>query len=142
MSPEDSQENIPESGDAGQDETRDPSEEVGGPIAGYEVGRRSITTRDGKTRRQMIEDTRHRQLKSRPFIFVAAIVLIGILAIPVYAYFQIFVFPPRELALRIANTEYTRGDVVNFIRFNQRMSEDLGVPFEVGNALFDALQTL
>jgi hypothetical protein len=73
---------------------------------------------------------------------VALVVLVGLLAIPVYAYFQNYVFPPRELALRVEETEYTRGDVVNFIRFNQRMSENLGVPFEIGNSLFDALQTL
>lgn len=142
MSPEDSQENSPENKNADQNEARGRSEAVDGPTVDYEAGRRSITTRGGKTRRQIVEDKRQLQRKSRPFIFVAAIVLIGLLAIPVYAYFQIFVFPPRELALRVAGTEYTRGDVVNFIRFNQRMSEDLGVPFEIGNSLFDALQTL
>lgn len=111
-------------------------------VTDYAAGRRSITTRGGKTRRQMVDDRNRRQLKSRPFILVATLVLIGLLAIPGYAYFQIYVFPPQELALRVENTEYTRGDVVNFIRFNQRMSEDLGVPFEIGNSLFEALQTL
>jgi hypothetical protein len=76
------------------------------------------------------------------FIIAAIVVLFCILMIPVYAYFQNYVFPPRELALRVAGMEYSRGDVVNFIRFNQRMRWDLGVPFEVGNSLFDALQTL
>ncbi|MCI0775030.1 MAG: hypothetical protein J4N97_04780 [Chloroflexi bacterium] len=142
MSPEDSQENSPENKNADQNEAQSQSEAVDGPTVDYEAGRRSITTRGGKTRRQIVEDKRQLQRKSRPFIFVAAIVLIALLAIPVYAYFQVFVFPPRELALRVAGTEYTRGDVVNFIRFNQRMSEDLGVPFEIGNSLFDALQTL
>lgn len=142
MSPEDSKENSPEDNNADVNEAPGRSEATDVPIADYEAGRRSITTRGAKTRWQMVEDSRQLQLKSRPFIFVAAIVLIGLLTIPVYAYFQIFVFPPRELALRVANTEYTRGDVVNFIRFNQRMSEDLGVPFEIGNSLFDALQTL
>lgn len=142
MSPEDSQENSPENRNVDQNEAQGRSEAVDGPTVDYEAGRRSITTRGGKTRRQIVEDKRQLQRKSRPFIFVAAIVLIGLLAIPVYAYFQVFVFPPRELALRVAGTEYTRGDVVNFIRFNQRMSEDLGVPFEIGNSLFDALQTL
>ncbi len=142
MSAEDNQENSPEPGDVNNHEAQGQSEQADDPIVGYEAGRRSITTRGGKTRRQMVEDKHRLQLKSRPFIFVAAIVLIGLLAIPVYAYFQIFVFPPRELALRVAAVEYTRGDVVDFIRFNQRMSEDLGVPFEVGNSLFEALQTL
>jgi hypothetical protein len=70
------------------------------------------------------------------------VLLIGLLAVPVYAYFQTYVFPPRELALRVADTEYSRGDVVNFIRFNQRMSEKLGIPFEIGGSLFESLQTL
>jgi len=108
----------------------------------YQAGRRSITNRGGVTRRQMVAEKQQLQIRSRPFIIAAIVVLFGILTIPVYAYFQNYVFPPRELALRVAGMEYSRGDVVNFIRFNQRMSENLGVPFEVGNSLFDALQTL
>jgi parvulin-like peptidyl-prolyl isomerase len=115
---------------------------VDSPIPDYEAGRRSITTRGGITRRQMVEEKRVLQVKSRPFITIAAVLLIALLAVPVYAYFDNYVFPPRELALRVEDKEYTRGDVVNFIRFNQRMSERLGVPFEIGNSLFDALQTL
>ena len=138
MSPEDSEKNNT----VDENETNSSPETADTPTPDYEAGRRSITTRGGKTRRQMVDEKRQRQVRSRPFIMFAAIVLVGLLAIPVYAYFQIFVFPPRELALRVAEAEYTRGDVVNFIRFNQRMSEDLGVPFEVGNSLFEALQTL
>ena len=138
MSPEDSQENN----NVDQNEAEAPSEAGDSPAVDYEAGRRSITTRGGVTRWQMVEGKRQLQVKSRPFMFVAAVVLIGLLVIPVYAYFQIFVFPPRELALRVAGVEYTRGDVVDFIRFNQRMSEDLGIPFETGNSLFEALQTL
>jgi hypothetical protein len=108
----------------------------------YQAGQRSITSRGGKTRRQMVNDKEDRQIKSRPFLMVAIVLLTGLLVVPVYAYFQIYVFPPRELALRVEDTEYTRGDVVNFIRFNQRVSEDLGIPFEIGNSLFEALQTL
>jgi len=142
MSPEDSQENSTENGNERPNESQGSQETTYVPSVDYGAGRRSITTRGGTSRRQMVEEKRQRQLKSRPFIVVAALVLIGLLAIPVFAYFQIYVFPPRELALRVADTEYTRGDVVNFIRFNQRMSEDLGVPFEIGNSLFDALLTL
>ena len=112
------------------------------PIPDYEAGQRSITVRGAKTRREMVADKNRIQVKARPFIMVALVVLVGLLAVPVYAYFDNYVFPPRELALRVEDVEYTRGDVVNFIRFNQRMSENLGVPFEVGNSLFDALQTL
>ena len=134
-----------------EDNSKDPNdfpkqEEAVGGVHGvsleYQVGRRSITNRGGVTRRQMVAEKQQLQIRSRPFIIGAIVVLFGILTIPVYAYFQNYVFPPRELALRVAGMEYSRGDVVNFIRFNQRMSENLGVPFEVGNSLFDALQTL
>ena len=131
-----------------EDNSKDPNdppkqeELVGDVPLEYQAGRRSITNRGGTTRRQMVADKQQLQIKSRPFIIAAIIVLVGILTIPAYAYFQNYVFPPRELALRVAGMEYSRGDVVNFLRFNQRMSENLGVPFEVGNSLFDALQTL
>ncbi len=131
-----------------EDNSKDPNdpskqeEPVGDVSLEYQAGRRSITNRGGTTRWQMVADKQQLQIKSRPFIIAAIIVLFGILTIPAYAYFQNYVFPPRELALRVAGMEYSRGDVVNFIRFNQRMSENLGVPFEVGNSLFDALQTL
>ena len=134
-----------------EDNSKDPNdfpkhEEAVGGVSGvsleYQAGRRSITNRGGVTRRQMVAEKQQLQIRSRPFIIGAIVVLFGILTIPVYAYFQNYVFPPRELALRVAGMEYSRGDVVNFIRFNQRMSENLGVPFEVGNSLFDALQTL
>ena len=131
-----------------EDKSKDPNdfpkqeEAVAGVSLEYQAGRRSITNRGGVTRWQMVAEKQQLQIKSRPFIIAAIVVLFGILMIPVYAYFQNYVFPPRELALRVAGMEYSRGDVVNFIRFNQRMSENLGVPFEVGNSLFDALQTL
>ena len=129
-----------------EDSTEDRNEEQkpvpGGPIPDYEAGRRSITVRGGKPRREMVNEQHQFQVRTRPFMIVGLVVLIGLLAIPVYAYFQNYVFPPRELALRVEGTEYSRGDVVNFIRFNQRMSENLGVPFEIGNSLFDSLQTL
>ncbi len=131
-----------------EDKSKDPNdfpkqeEAVAGVSLEYQAGRRSITNRGGVTRRQMVAEKQQLQIKSRPFIIAAIVVLFGILMIPMYAYFQNYVFPPRELALRVAGMEYSRGDVVNFIRFNQRMSENLGVPFEVGNSLFDALQTL
>ncbi len=133
---------LPEMSPKDDDEDQAKPDVVETPIPDYEAGRRSITVRGGKTRRQMVDEKRRLQLKARPFLVISVVVLIGLLTIPVYAYFQNFVFPPRELALRVEGTEYTRGDVVNFIRFNQRMSENLGVPFEIGNSLFDALQTL
>ena len=45
-------------------------------------------------------------------------------------------------AIKVGEITYSRGDVVRFIRFNQRMSEDLGVDFEIGNSVFEALKTI
>ena len=45
-------------------------------------------------------------------------------------------------AIKVGEITYSRGDVVKFIRFNQRMSEDLGVDFEIGNSVFEALKTI
>ena len=45
-------------------------------------------------------------------------------------------------AIRVGEVSYTRGDVVNFIRFNQRITEDLGMEFEIGNSLFEALRVI
>ena len=89
-----------------------------------------------------LRESKENSSKSRPYFIFGIIIVIILLLIPAYSYFQIYVFPPRELALRVEDKEYSRGDVVNFIRYNQRISEDLGVPFQVGNSLFDAMLTL
>ena len=40
------------------------------------------------------------------------------------------------------NTEFTRKDLVEFIRFNQRLSEEQGNQFDLGSSLFQSLQLL
>jgi hypothetical protein len=80
--------------------------------------------------------------KARPYLIAGGIILLGVIGYVSYGYFQKFVDPPRQLAVRIQDAEYTRGDVVDFIRFNQRIAEDLGVQFEIGNSLFEALQVI
>lgn len=93
-------------------------------------------------RRALIRSRRERSRRSKPFIFAGLVIILGLLAVPIYGYVQRFVVPPRQLAVRVQDVEYTRGDVVNFIRFNQRLSEDLGLQFQIGNSLFDALQII
>jgi hypothetical protein len=93
-------------------------------------------------RRALIRSRRESIQRSRPFIAAGLLIILGLLAIPIYGYVQRFVVPPRQLAVRVQDVEYTRGDVVNFIRFNQRLSEELGVQFQIGNSLFDALQII
>ena len=70
-----------------EDSTEDRNEEQkpvpGGPIPDYEAGRRSITVRGGKTRREMVNEQHQFQVRTRPFMIVGLVVLIGLLAIPV-----------------------------------------------------------
>tara|TARA_Y100001970_G_scaffold96316_2_gene121331 strand:+ start:161 stop:1357 length:1197 start_codon:yes stop_codon:yes gene_type:complete len=108
----------------------------------FSVGQRSIQQSIKKSRMDYLRESKESSSKSRPYVIFGIIIVLILLLIPAYSYFQIYVFPPRELALRVEDKVYSRGDVVNFIRYNQRISEDLGIPFQVGNSLFDAMLTL
>jgi hypothetical protein len=79
---------------------------------------------------------------ARPYVLAGVILLVALVGVVVYAYVDKYAVPPRQVAVRVQDSEYTRGDVVNFIRFNQRLSEDLGIQFEVGTSLFEALQSI
>ncbi len=110
--------------------------------SGYKAGQRSITDRSGITRFEMMRQRERAALKNRPFMIAALVFVLAVMLIPAWAYYQTYVKPPQEVAVQVADKIYTRGDVVDFIRFNQRLSEDLGVPFELGTSVFEALQTL
>ena len=112
------------------------------PLGGYGAGQRSITTRRGKTRFQMMRDREQDGVRSRPFIIGALLFFVAVLAIPGYAFYRVYVVPTREAAVQVEDAVYTRGDVVDFIRFNQRLSEDLGVAYELGSSAFEALLTM
>ena len=114
----------------------------GAPIGGYGAGKRSITTRRGKSRFQMMRDRERDGLRSRPFIVGALVFFVAVLVIPGFAFYQTYVVPTQEAAVKVEDAVYTRGDVVDFIRFNQRLSEDLGVAYELGSSAFEALVTL
>jgi parvulin-like peptidyl-prolyl isomerase len=94
------------------------------------------------TRRSILAGITAQRRRNRPYVIAGWIVLLLILAIPTVAFVQKFVLPPRELALRVENVEYTRGDLVDFIRFQQRVSEERGQQFQIGNSLFEALNTM
>ena len=108
----------------------------------YRAGERSITGIRGPSRFEMVRNQKRRSVKSRPFLIAAGVLLLGLLAIPAYGFYDKYVAPPRKLAVQVGDERYTRGDVVNFVRFNQRLAEDAGIPFELGTSLFDALQTI
>jgi hypothetical protein len=112
------------------------------PAGEYRVGQRSITRRGGPTRFEMVEEKKRRSLRSRPFIIAGIVLLMALLVVPTVAFVNTYVLPPRKLAIKVGEYEYSRGDVVDLIRFNQRLSEELGVPFQLGSSTFDALQTI
>ncbi len=90
----------------------------------------------------MVKAQKAQVRRSRPYLAGAGVILLGVLGYIAYGYFDKFVDPPRQIAVRVEDSEYTRGDVVNFIRFNQRLAEDMGQEFQIGNSLFDALQVI
>ncbi len=112
------------------------------PLGGYRAGQRSITNRRGVSRFELMRRREAAALKNRPFVIGALIFVLVVMAIPAYGFYRQYVVPPTEIAVQVEDTIYTRGDVVNYIRFFQRLSEDLGVPFELGTSVFEAMQTL
>ena len=112
------------------------------PLGGYQAGQRSITNRRGVSRFELMRRRERAALRNRPFIIGAIIFVLLVLAIPAYGFYRQYVEPPTEIAVKVEDSVYTRGDIVNYIRFFQRLSEDLGVPFELGTSAFEAMQTL
>ena len=112
------------------------------PLGGYQAGQRSITNRRGVSRFELMRRRERAALRNRPFIIGAIIFVLAVLAIPAYGFYRQYVEPPTEIAVKVEDSIYTRGDIVNYIRFFQRLSEDLGVPFELGTSAFEAMQTL
>ena len=108
----------------------------------YRAGQRSITQRRGKSRFEMVREKKERGSKGKPFIILGGLILVGLVAILGVAYVREFVMPPRALAIQVGDVKYSRGDVVDLIRFNQRLSEELGIPFELGNSVFDILEVI
>ncbi len=94
------------------------------------------------TRREIMAQSADQSRRNKPYILAGVLIILGIAAIPAYAFINEFVLPPREKAVRVEDRTYTRGDVVDFIRFHQRLSEETGQVFAVGSSLFDALQTI
>jgi parvulin-like peptidyl-prolyl isomerase len=105
----------------------------------YRAGKRSITQRRGKSRFEMVREKKARGARGRPFVMVGGVLLLGLIAILVVAFVREYVIPPRQLAIQVGDVKYSRGDVVDLIRFNQRLSEELGIPFQLGTSVFDVL---
>lgn len=116
-------------------------EQEAAPPDQYDPGARSIT-RKGPGRKELLAEQRQSKIRSRPWIIGGAIIFVALLAFPIYAFINTFTLPPREVAVRVEDSTYTRGDVIDFIRFRQRLTEEVGGQFELGTSLFEALQVI
>ena len=108
----------------------------------FELGKRSITGSKGVSRFEILESNKNKSFLFRPFFDVGLSVFIVIVIVLIFFYVNRYILPPMQDAVRVGEVKYSRGDVVKFIRFNQRISEDLGMEFEIGNSLFEALRMI
>ena len=82
-----------------------------------------------------------KKLKSKLFIILLVISII-IISVPSASYLINVWIPYQKTALKVEEKEFTRKDLVDFIRFNQRLSEEQGNQFDLGSSLFQSLQLL
>lgn len=108
----------------------------------FQLGRRSITSNKGKSRFELLADNKNKSFIFRPFFYLGFSVFIFLFLILAFFYSVTYIIPPMKDAIKVGDVTYTRGDVVDFIRFNQRITEDLGMEFEIGNSLFEALRVI
>ncbi len=108
----------------------------------FQAGQRSITQRVAKSRFEILREKQERGKRGRPFIYVGLVILALLMVVIGVEFWNKFVAPPRALAIRVGEVEYSRGDVVDLIRFNQKLSEELGIPFQLGSSVFEALQVI
>jgi hypothetical protein len=125
-------------------------ENITGPAQGsaeepgleYSAGQRSITQRIAQSRFDILREKKVKSARGRPFIIGGLVLLVALLTVIGYEYWNVFVAPPKALAIRVGDVEYSRGDVVDLIRFNQSLSEEIGIPFQLGSSVFEALQII
>ena len=106
------------------------------PLGGYLAGQRSITNRRGVSRFELMRRRERAALRNRPFVVGAIIFVILVMAIPAYGFYRLYVEPPTEIAVQVEDKVYTRGDIVNYIRFFQRLERRSGRAFRPRNFSF------
>ena len=94
------------------------------------------------SRREIIEQKRRQGRRNRPFLIAGLLLFVTILTVPGYGYVQQFVLPPREIAVQINDVIYTRGDVVDFVRFHQRLALENGDDFRIADQLLASIETI
>ena len=108
----------------------------------FDIGSRSIIGLKNRSRFELLAKNKDESILFKPFFYVGFSLFLIICSVFIFFYIVTYVIPPMKQAIKVGEITYSRGDVVRFIRFNQRMSEDLGVDFEIGNSVFEALKTI
>ena len=108
----------------------------------FDIGSRSIIGSKNQSRFELLAKNRDESILFKPFFYVGFSLFLIICSVFIFFYIVTYVIPPMKQAIKVGEITYSRGDVVRFIRFYQRMSEDLGVDFEIGNSVFEALKTI
>jgi len=119
-----------------------PSSEKPNTQESFGLGEKSITSIKGKSRFDLLAENKNKSFIFKPFFYLGFSIFIILFLILVFFYSVTYIIPPMKDAIRVGDVSYTRGDVVKFIRFNQRITEDLGMEFEIGNSLFEALRVI
>ena len=78
----------------------------------------------------------------RVAIGVISFLVVLVLGLLVSGYVVVFVRPPSELAIRVNDVSYSRGDMVKLLRVRQRGAEFLGGQFNAGSDVFRALNLM
>jgi hypothetical protein len=94
------------------------------------------------TRREMVAEKKAQSRRNRPYIIGGLLIFLVILTVPIYGYVREFVLPYRDIAVQVNDKIYTRGDVVHFIRFHQRLALERGSEFSVVDQLLSSLEAM
>lgn len=80
--------------------------------------------------------------KNRLTLIIIGGFLLIMVCSAIAAYVLVFVQPPRQLLVRVDNVEYTRGDMVNLLRAQQRQVELQGEHYKYGKTIFEGFQEI
>ena len=104
---------------------------------------------DNKTvhRNYDIKDKRYAELRrsglkkrQRLVISSMAISILIVIFVFLIGYVIAFVMPPRQLVVRVNDIEYTRGDLLELVRIEQKTTEFMGGGFTASKEVFASLQ--
>ena len=80
--------------------------------------------------------------RQRVAVGIALVVILLVIAIPIYGWVTTFVLPPREVIVRVNDVEYDMGYLVKLMRMVQRQTEASGQPVNLGTVPFQMVQDL